>query len=114
MDIEAIRSFCLKLPAVTEDVKWGNDLVFSVGGRMFCIADMQPPLTCSFKVKDEEFEELCNSGHFKPAAYMARARWITVLQPAKLTRNDWEAYLRQSYDLVKAKLTKKAQRDLGL
>jgi predicted DNA-binding protein (MmcQ/YjbR family) len=26
---------CRSLPGVTEDVKWENDLIFSVGGKMF-------------------------------------------------------------------------------
>ena len=56
MDIEQIRAFCLQLKAVTEDVKWGNDLVFSVGGKMFCVASLEPPFTCSFKVKDVTFK----------------------------------------------------------
>ena len=35
MDIEDIRIMCTSLPGVTEDIKWGNDLVFSVGGKCF-------------------------------------------------------------------------------
>jgi predicted DNA-binding protein (MmcQ/YjbR family) len=44
MNIEALRKFCLSLPAVTEDVKWGADLCFSVGGKMFCVTSMEGPL----------------------------------------------------------------------
>jgi hypothetical protein len=32
MDIDQLRAICTALPAVTEDIKWGHDLVFSVGG----------------------------------------------------------------------------------
>ena len=35
MDLESIRRFCLRLPHVTEQVQWGYDLVFKVGGKMF-------------------------------------------------------------------------------
>ena len=38
MDIDPLRTFCMKLPAVTEDIKWGHDLVSSVGSKMFCVA----------------------------------------------------------------------------
>jgi predicted DNA-binding protein (MmcQ/YjbR family) len=113
MDIEFLRKLCLKLPAVTEDVKWGNDLVFSVGGKMFCVASLEPPFKCSFKVKDEEFDELSNADGFMPAPYMARAKWVLVTKPTKLNKKEWEFYVRQSYDLIRKKLTKKLQRSLG-
>jgi predicted DNA-binding protein (MmcQ/YjbR family) len=38
VNIEDLRDFCLTLNAATEDIKWGNNLVFSVGGKMFCLA----------------------------------------------------------------------------
>ena len=59
MNIEAIQVICKAMPSVTEDIKWGHDLVFSVGGKMFCVVGLdQSPTTASFKVKEEEFEEI--------------------------------------------------------
>jgi len=114
MNTDRLREICSSLPAVTEDVKWGNDLVFSVGDRMFCAASLEPPFTCSFKVKDEEFEELCSQNGFMPAPYMARAKWILVTDPAKLSREEWKTYIKQSYELVKMKLTKKLREQLRI
>lgn len=114
MDIDQIRTFCTALPAVTEDVKWDNDLVFSVGGKMFAVTSLEPPFTCSFKVPDEEFEELSGREGFQPAPYMARAKWVLVTSPTRLRRGEWEAFLLRSYELVKAKLTKKIRTELGI
>jgi predicted DNA-binding protein (MmcQ/YjbR family) len=114
MEIEALRQYCLSLPAVTEDIKWGNDLVFSVGGKMFCVASLEPPLTFSFKVRDEEFEELSVQDGFKPAPYMARAKWVLVTHPGKLHKKEWENYVKQSYEMIKAKLTRKTRQELGI
>ena len=114
MDIEQLRALCLKLPAVTEDIKWEHDLVFSVGDKMFCVASLEPPFTCSFKVPDEEYEELSNKQGFQPAPYMARAKWVLVTQPSVLTQQQWETRVKQSYELVKAKLTKKLRQSLGI
>jgi predicted DNA-binding protein (MmcQ/YjbR family) len=114
MDIEALRKFCLSLPAVTEDIKWGHDLVFSVGGKMFCVAGLEAPLQFSFRVRDDEFEELGSTDGFVPAPYMARAKWVLATKPSKLSAKKWEQYLRQSYDLIKAKLTKKVRTELGI
>lgn len=114
MDIDFLRTYCLALPAVTEDIKWGADLVFSLGGKMFCVASLEPPFTCSFKVLDEEFEELSNREGFAPAPYMARAKWVLVTDASKLNKKEWEHYIRQSYEMIKGRLTKKARVELGL
>ena len=114
MDIEQLRSYCLSLPAVTEDVKWGNDLCFSVGAKMFCVAALDAPFKCSFKVRDEEFEELTAKDGFLSAPYMARAKWVLVTNASRLSKEEWKYYIKQSYELVKAKLTKKLQQELGL
>ena len=114
MDIDLLRAICLSLPAVTEDIKWGNDLVFSVGNKMFCVASLDPPFTCAFKVKDDEFEELSSRDGFIPAPYMARARWVLVNKPGKLGKKEWSDFIKGSYELVKAKLTKKIKQELGI
>jgi len=114
MDIEMLRKICSSLRAVTEDVKWGNDLVFSVGDKMFCAASLEPPFSCSFKVPDDEFDEISNRNGFTPAPYMARAKWVMVTDPSKLNKKDWERYLKQSYELIKIKLTKKLREKLGI
>lgn len=114
MDIDQLRTFCTALPAVTEDVKWGNDLVFSVGEKMFCVVSLEPPFKCSFKVPDEEFEELSAREGFQPAPYMARAKWVLVTSPTRLHKKEWEEYIQRSYELVKAKLTKKVRSELGI
>jgi predicted DNA-binding protein (MmcQ/YjbR family) len=114
MEIESLQKFCLSLPAVTEDIKWGHDLCFSIGGKMFCVAGLEAPLTCSFKVPDEEFEGLSTRDGFMPAPYMARAKWVLVTDASKLSKKEWESRIRESYDLVKGKLTKKLRSELGI
>jgi predicted DNA-binding protein (MmcQ/YjbR family) len=114
MQIETLQKFCLSLPAVTEDIKWDNDLCFSVGDKMFCVASLEPPFKCSIKVPDEVFDELSVTDGFMPAPYMARAKWVTVTKSSVLGKKDWEKYIKQSYDLVKMKLTKKLRTDLGI
>ena len=109
-----LRKICSSLRAVTEDVKWGNDLVFSVGDKMFCAASLEPPFSCSFKVPDDEFDEISNRNGFTPAPYMARAKWVLVTDPSKLNKKDWERFLKQSYELIKIKLTKKLREKLGI
>jgi predicted DNA-binding protein (MmcQ/YjbR family) len=115
MNVEDIQNICKQLPAVTEDIKWGNDLVFSVGGKMFCVAGLnQSPTTASFKVTDEEFEEMCDRDGFKPAPYVAKYKWVWIEDISKMKKAEWKKYIRQSYDLVKAKLPSKVKKQLGI
>ena len=114
MNIETLRELCRSLPAVTEDIKWGHDLCFSVAGKMFCVASLEGPLTVSFKVKDDEFDEMSSSPGIIPAPYVARYKWVLVEKVSALSRKEWEHYVRQSYDLVRAKLPKKLAKQYGL
>lgn len=114
MNLEFLQQYCGQWPAVTTDVKWDDDLCFSVAGKMFCVAWLGHPPKISFKVSDEEFEELsCREG-FCPAPYMARAKWVLVTDVSRLTREQWEHFVRQSYNLVIGKLPKKLIKELNL
>jgi predicted DNA-binding protein (MmcQ/YjbR family) len=114
MNIENLRDLCRSLPAVTEDVKWGHDLCFSVAGKMFCVAALDGPLSVSFKVRDEEFDDLSNAPGIRPAPYVARYKWVLVEDVNKLNRKEWARYVKQSYELVRAKLPKKLAKQHGL
>ena len=114
MDIETLGDFCRSLPAVTEDIKWGHDLCFSIGGKMFFVISLEPPHTFSFKVSDEDFEELSTRDGFIPAPYMARHKWVYAEKPSKVKQKEGEKFIKESYELVKAKLTKKLRDSLGV
>ena len=114
MDIEIIRSICTSFRGVTEDVKWENDLCFCIGGKMFCVTSLNPPHTFFFKITDAEFDELSASEGFEPAPYLARAKWVLVVDSSGLSKTELKNYLRQSYDLIKAKLPRKTKAELGI
>jgi len=104
MNIEDLRDFCLSLPGVTEDIKWVDNLVFSVGGKMFCLADLKPPLRVSMKVPPDDFHRLTADPRIVQAPYFARMQWIMVVDETAFTTQEWQEHIRQSYELVKAKL----------
>ncbi len=114
MHIEFLRQCCNSLPGTTEDIKWGHDLCFSVGGKMYCVSSVDPPFTVSFKVADDEFDELSQTDGFMPAPYMARAKWVLVTDPSRLNKKEWETRIRNSYELIKSKLSGKLRRELGI
>ena len=74
MNVPAIKKFCAALPHATGDIKWGVDQVYSIGGRMFCVAfvDTKERATVSFKVDDDLFLAYTDRAGFIPAPYGPR------------------------------------------
>jgi predicted DNA-binding protein (MmcQ/YjbR family) len=115
MNIEDIQNICRQYPGVTEDIKWQHDLVFSIGGKMFCVVGLdESPTSATFKVTDEEFEEMSTWQGFKPAPYVAKYKWVLIEDITKMKKTDWKKYLQQSYELVRDKLSLKLRKQLGL
>jgi len=110
MAIEWVRKLCKALPHTTEEVLWGNDLVFKVGGKMYAVTPVDPaPLCLSFKVTEEEFAELCEREGVIPAPYSARYHWVALEREDAIPAGELKRLLKQSYELVRAKLPKKKQ-----
>ncbi len=107
MSIEAVRRICRTLPDVSEDVKWGNDLVFSVGGKMFAAVDLEPPHAIAFKCSEEAFGELVERPGIVPAPYLARARWVQETEIGEtLDLRELAELLRAAHGIVASKLPK--------
>lgn len=115
-NFEPQRALAAALPGATEDIKWGADLVYSVGGKMFCVFLLEAgrACTCSFKVDDERFLELTDVPGVIPAPYLARAKWVQVGREHGLAGADLDTLVRRSHALVASRLTKKLQREIGM
>lgn len=114
MSVEWIRKCCMSFPHATEQVQWENDLLFKVGGKMFAATPLIPaPVFLSFKCTPEDFAALTERPGVIPAPYLARAQWMAMESEGALPAAEVKRLLRQSYDLVFAKLPKKMQKELG-
>jgi len=114
MDIESVRAYCLSFPYATENVQWGNDLVFKIAGKMFAVVVLEgaSKYCLSFKCSEEEFAELIEQDGIDPAPYSARYHWV-ALERNVLGEKELKTLLRNSYDLVFAKLPKKLKTELN-
>jgi predicted DNA-binding protein (MmcQ/YjbR family) len=107
MTLDRLREICAGLPGVTEDVKWGHDLCFCVGGKMFAAVNLEPPYQLGFKCTPEDFSELTEREGIIPAPYLARAMWVQESElGVALERQELTSLVRSAYDLVVAKLPK--------
>jgi predicted DNA-binding protein (MmcQ/YjbR family) len=113
MDASWVRDLCLSFPSVTEHMIWGNDLTFKVAGKMFAHAVLEPAsVWLSFKTSPDNFFELTERPNIIPAPYLARANWIALETKDALSSVELSALIRESYDLVVAKLPKKTRDSL--
>ena len=112
-NIDEIREFCLSLPGATEDVKWGNDLTFLVGKKMFAVTGLEAAQTAvSFKCTPEKFAELVERDGIIPAHYVARYHWVTVERLDALKPDELKDLIKNSYKMVREKLPKKLRSEL--
>lgn len=114
MEIEWVRKYCLSLPHTTEQVQWGADLLFKIGGKMYALLPLEPaPIWLTFKCTEEGFAALVDQPGIIPAPYLTRAKWVALETEQALRPEEIKRLLRQSYDLVLAKLPKKTRETLG-
>ncbi len=114
MHLDWLRETCLSFPGTTEQIQWGDDLLFKVGGKMFAVAPLEPrAVVLSFKTSPEMFVELTERPNIIPAPYLARAKWIAMESRSAIPQVELAGLLRSSYDLVAAKLPKKFRDSLA-
>lgn len=115
MDIEAFRDYCLAKKGATEKLPFGPDvLVFKVMGKMFALCALDRlPSQVNLKCDPDRCAELREEydGLIIPGYHMSKTHWNTLfvesLSPQLITE-----LIDHSYDLVVAKLTKKAKAEL--
>lgn len=113
MNLEQLRKFCLAFPAATEDVKWGNDLCFCVGSKMFCVTGVDSmQYGVSIKCTPENFAELIEREGFIPAHYVARYHWVTIENIDAVTPAELKSLIEKSYQLVFDKLPPKVKKTI--
>ena len=114
MNIDQLRDICLSFPGATEQVQWEDDLLFKVGGKMFALTPLEPArVWLLLKVTAEEFVELTERPGIIPAPYLARAKWIALETQEVMSAAEVASLLRNSYDLVCAKLPRKIRESLA-
>lgn len=111
MNERELKALSRDWPGVASAVKWDNDLVFTVAGKMFAVYCLHGPHRgrISFKVDAERFLELTDQPGIAPAAYMARAFWVSIAEPDRFARAKIGEFVRRSYELVRAGLSKRQQ-----
>lgn len=108
MDLRELRDLCLSFPNAQEDIKWGKDLCFLTGGKMFCLAALEPAVNgrVSFRCTPEKFEELTSREGIVPDPQAARYFWVLVENMGILSNDELEDLVTRSYMLAFEKTAK--------
>jgi predicted DNA-binding protein (MmcQ/YjbR family) len=115
---DAFDTFCGGLPATHRVIQWDNAHVWKIGPKVFAIgaAWEGPDFRITFKCTPMSYDILREQPGLRPAPYMASRglKWIQWMDDRSLSADDLKAYLKNSYDMVVAKLPKAERRRLGV
>src|SRR5215210_8723955 len=113
MNIGQLRTYCLSFPGATEDIKWGADLCFCVGAKMFCVTGADSMTSgMSIKCTPQKFDELIEREGIDPAAYVGRYKWVHVEKSDAVPAAELKDLIKTSYQLVFDKLPPKVKKTI--
>lgn len=107
MNVDQIRKFCLSFPKTTEKLQWDDALCFKVSGKMFAVLGLDN-VRFTFKCAPEKFTELIERENIDPSPYLGRYKWAILHRLDALPWNEMTDLIRQSYDMVAAKTSRRA------
>jgi predicted DNA-binding protein (MmcQ/YjbR family) len=109
---DELHAIAMAKPGATHMVLWGGSDVYKVGGKVFATSGLGSA-GVSFKVSQVGFAVLTDDGPGRQAPYFAKGDWAN-LDLGDLTPDEAEGWIGGAYDMVVAKLTRAARKELGL
>lgn len=117
MNIEEMRDYCLSFEGVTEKTPVGkfaprfdSVLVFYVCDRMFCLLDMDDFVGVTVKGNPETIAELMETrSSCQTHRNMSPKHWIQLNHGGDITDAEIFSLVEQSYNIVKAKYTRRSR-----
>lgn len=110
---ENFDSLLSKWPGVTFVDQWDSH-VAKVGDKVFAVLGDREDWRLVVKCSEESFEILTSLEGIGQAPYFAKRKWISISDHCPLEAEELEHYLRRSYELVAAGLTKKLRAELRI
>ena len=117
MNIEELRTYCLSLPATSEDMPFDETtLVFRVGKKIFAFTDIEGPLYVNLKCDPERAVELREQYEaVQPGFHMNKKHWNTIFPGDSTIPDDQiREWIKHSYDMVVKGMTRKEREALDI
>ena len=111
MDTKRLKEFCVRLPGAVAQLHGepANILVYSVDGKRFAHFKTSQPERWRFsiKVSPERFLELTDVSGIKPARWLARFHWVTIVEVGSVPDDYLRELVQWSYRKALDSLSKK-------
>ncbi|TDL99331.1 MAG: MmcQ-like protein [Flavobacteriaceae bacterium] len=111
MALEQLREYCLSLPFAEEDTPFDqNILVYKVKNKIFCLFDLNTFDFINLKC-DPELALTLRDKHpeITPAYHMNKKHWNSIETATEFSKEQYFAWVLDSYHLVVKGLPKKEQ-----
>ena len=112
MTLEEVRELCISLPAVTESIKYGTDLCFCVGNKIFLGTRVEGPFRTGIKCEESEYAALIERNGIVPMPRLSTTFWIRIEKSNALSKTEWRYYIKKSYAIIVSGLSKKVKQSL--
>jgi predicted DNA-binding protein (MmcQ/YjbR family) len=117
LNVAKVKKYCTSLTGVHERLSGepSNVLVYKVGIKKFAYFKTSDPEKWRFslKVSKDRFLELTDQPGIKPARYMHRFYWVTIVNVNAMSPEYLTELINWSYDAAFSALSKKKQSDLS-
>lgn len=117
MDVAAVKAFCSRFPAVASKLAGppSNVLLYSVDKKYFAYFKTSEPEKWRFSIRvtPERFLELTGVPGIKPARYMGRFHWVTIVDVRTVPADYLKELIGWSYDKALAGLSKRRQAEIA-
>ncbi|MBW2942778.1 MmcQ/YjbR family DNA-binding protein [Zhongshania aquimaris] len=118
MDVSDVKRLCVNFTDATLSEKGepSNILSYKVRGKNFAYFKTSEPERWRFsiRVSPERFLELTDQPGVKPARYMHRFHWVTIVNVSAFDSAYLTELIGWSYRKACSTLSKKAQRELNV
>ncbi len=116
MNVKQLKDYCRTFQGVIpRDSGYpSNVLYYSVSGKKFAYFKTSEPEKWRFsiRVSSDRFLELTDQPGIKPARYMHRFHWITIVNVQSVDEGDFKELIEWSYAKAFSSLSKKAQSEI--
>lgn len=117
MNVRGVEKFCASFPGTEIDEMGAphNVLVFRVAGKHFAYFKTSDPEKWRFSIRvtPERFIELTDQAGIKPARYMQRFHWITIVHVASVDGDYLKELIGWSYNKAVSGLSSKVRAKIG-
>jgi len=111
MDVAAVKEHCSQYPGTSSKLFGppSNVLVHYVGGKKFAYFKTSEPEKWRFSIctTSERFLELTDVPGIKPARYLARFRWVTIVDVGTVPADYLRELIAWSYTKARSRPAKR-------